>query len=148
MNHQTLILPTLEKIGHLEEQLLCLPQVDLPVTHRFGPGVYIREMFCPKNTFIIGHAHTTEHFNMVMMGRASVLSDGKLFEMKAPMTFVSGAGVRKMAYIHEDMLFATIHPMAGLEHCGEDIEKLESALCVKSQAYIRHEEMKKLLEAA
>jgi quercetin dioxygenase-like cupin family protein len=136
---------TLEKIEAVEVKLLDLPQVTMPLIHLFSPGVYYREIFMPKGTFVIGHQHKTEHLNIVLAGKATVLMDGQLQEITAPSTFVSKAGVRKMLYIIEDMRWVTIHPTAGLEDCGQDIEKLEDALRVKSGAFLKHEEAAKLL---
>ncbi len=131
--------PTLEKIESIESRCLELPQIEMPVTHKFSDGVYYREIFMPKGTFVIGHQHKTRHFNVVLTGKASVLCDGKVMDIVAPMTFESDAGVRKILYIHEDMKWATIHPLSGLEDCGHDIEKLEDALRVKSQTFLKHE---------
>lgn len=143
-----LILPTPRQIEDVEAKLLTLPQVEMPLEHLFAPGVYYREIFMPAGTFVIGHEHKTEHFNIVLTGRASVLMDGKVHEIVAPCVLKSGAGVRKMLYIHEDMRWATIHPTADLQECGENIEKLEDALRVKSGAYLNYEEDVKKLKAA
>lgn len=126
--------PTLEQIEAVEARLLPLAQVDMPVTHRFAPGVYIRELLMPAGTFVIGHEHKTEHFNVVLSGRADVLLDGVVTEIKAPMIFPSAAGVRKMLYIHEDMRWATVHPTT-----ETNVEQLEALLIRKSAAFNRHE---------
>jgi len=127
-------------IESVEAQLLALPQVELPLNHQFAPGVYLREIFMPAGTFVIGHEHTTEHFNIVTAGRALVMIAGEPFEITAPATFVSKAGVRKVLYILEDMRWMTVHP----SH-ETDIEKLEGELIVKSPSFtLYHEDMKKL----
>ena len=131
--------PTKAEIEEVEGALLALPQVAMPVTHVFAPGVYYREIFMPKGHFIIGHEHKTKHLNVVLSGRARVLIDGVVSELAAPAVFVSEAGVRKMLEITEDMRFATIHPTAGLEACGENIEQLEDALRTKSATFLAHE---------
>jgi hypothetical protein len=61
----------------LEGRLLEESQVDVPLVHRFAPGVYLREvaMRVPvgeKFLFVIGHKHKTEHFNIVLSGRVRV----------------------------------------------------------------------------
>ena len=125
--------PTRAKIAEVEARLLDLPQVAMPLTHTFAPGIYFREIFMPKGTFVIGHEHKTSHFNVVLSGRASVLCDGSVREIAAPFVFVSPAGARKMLYIHEDMRWATIHPTD-----ETDLEKLEEALITKSPAWLKH----------
>lgn len=133
------ITPTLQEIERVEATLLPLPQVPMPLTHLFAPGVYLRVIDMPKGTFVIGHEHKTEHFNIVLSGRARVLVDGVATEIKAPALFVSKAGVRKILEILEDMRWVTVHPMAGIKNCGECIELLEDALCTKSDTFRSHE---------
>ena len=120
-------------IEKLEATLLELPQIDCPLTHRFAPGVYLREIFMPAGTFVIGHEHKTEHFNVVIQGCALVTIDGEVQEIVAPRTFVSGAGVRKVLYIQEDMIWQTIHPTR-----ETDLLKLEDELITKSASYVQH----------
>lgn len=116
----------------IEAACLRLPQVDCPLEHRFAPGVYLRKILMPKGTFVIGHQHRTEHFNIVLRGRASVIMNGQVHEVVAPCILKSEAGVRKALYIWEDMEWATIHPTD-----ETDVLKLEEALVVKSDAFMR-----------
>jgi len=122
-----------ERVETLEADLLKLPQTDCPLTHRFAPGIYLREIFMPAGTFVIGHEHKTEHFNIVTAGRALVMMDGITQEIAAPATFVSGPGVRKVLYILEDMTWMTVHPTP-----ETDLLKLEDELIIKSASYLRH----------
>lgn len=125
--------PSLSEIEQLEAQLLKLPQVEVPVTHRFAPGVYMREVFMKAGTFVIGHCHKTEHLNIISHGRASVYMNGAVHEIVGPCTVVSGINVRKALYIHEDMLWATIHPTN-----ETDLPKLEEELIIKSDSFQQH----------
>ena len=43
------------KIEKVESHLLDLPQVECPVVHHFGPGIYIREVTLPRS-----EEHTSE----------------------------------------------------------------------------------------
>lgn len=121
-------------VEELEKRMLVLPQLDVPVTHRFAPGVYMREVVMPADSFIIGHQHKTEHFNVVTKGRALVRMGDKIEEIVAPCVFVSGAGVRKILLILEEMTWATIHPTT-----ETDQEKLDDALIVKSDAFLDYQ---------
>jgi len=122
-----------DKLDELALSLLHLPQVDCPLVHRFAPGVYLREILMPAGTFVIGHLHKTEHFNIVLRGRAIVMIDGETQEIVGPCTFVSGPGVRKVLYIKEDMVWQTIHPTH-----ETNMARLEEDLIVKSGAYEAH----------
>lgn len=125
---------TLSKIERFEAELLHLPQVDVPLTHRFAPGVYYREVLMPKDSLIIGHQHKTEHLNVVTTGRATVMMDGVVEEIVAPCVFVSKPGVRKVLLIHEDMRWATVHPTN-----ETDLLKLEDELITKSASFLDHQ---------
>lgn len=128
-------------VAELEKRLLVLPQLDIPLVNRFAPGVYVREVTMPEGAFVIGHEHKTEHFNFVLSGRASVLMEGKVSQIEGPCIFVSGAGVRKVLYIHEEMRWATIHATT-----ETDQDKLDDLLVTKSDAFLTHQEMLRIDE--
>ena len=120
----------------VEARLLSLPQIVAPVTHhQDAPGVYMREILMPAGSVIIGHAHTTKHYNIVLTGRALVsCDDGKTSaEIVAPCVFVSEAGVRKRLYIVEEMRWLTVHPTK-----LTDLTKLEKKLIEKSPTHKKH----------
>lgn len=127
-----------------EAELLHMPQVAVPLTHHFAPGVYLREVCMPAGSLIIGHEHRTAHLNTVLTGRATVMMDGVVKEIVAPCTFLSAPGVRKVLFIHEEMRWQTIHPTD-----ETDLNKLEDLLIVKSASYLQHhEDMKQLQKLA
>jgi mannose-6-phosphate isomerase-like protein (cupin superfamily) len=123
------------RIERLEAELIGLEQVECPLVHRFAPGVYLREITMPTGTFIIGQRHRTEHFNIVLRGRARVkMGDDSVVEIGPGMTFVSPAGCRKILYIIEEMVWQTIHPTK-----ETNFEQLEAMLIEKSDTFKRHE---------
>jgi quercetin dioxygenase-like cupin family protein len=107
---------------------VCM-EVEMPVIHRFAPGIYIREIFMPANSVVIGNLHYTEHFNLVLTGACHVLINGETHDLHAGDTMVSKAGARKMLLIHEDCRWQTIH--ANPDDC-QDIETLEARIVDKS----------------
>ena len=109
------------KLQELQEHCKEEPQVDLPVLHDFAPGVYARRILMPAGTFVIGKTHKTEHLNIIMSGSANVMIDGQIKVIRAPYIFKSGKGVKKVLYILEDMIWATIHPTE-----ETDLDKLET----------------------
>jgi hypothetical protein len=44
-------------MDEFECRLIDFPQTDCPVTHHFGPGVYIREVKIPAGSLVLGHKH-------------------------------------------------------------------------------------------
>lgn len=113
-----------EKIRFLMQEFSAVPQVECPLKHYFAPGVYIREIFMPADSIIIGKIHKTEHFNIIQQGRLTIMHDDyTAAELKAPHTFVSKPGVQKVLYIHEDTVWSTVHITE-----ERDLDKLEAAL--------------------
>lgn len=127
-------------INELEKALLSFPQMEIPLTHFFAPDIYLRQVVMPAGALVIGHEHLTEHFNIVLTGRATVSIDGYPDEeIKAPCVFKSGAGVRKALLIHEEMTWLTVH------HTNEkDEEKRDAALIKKSASFLEYNEQKTL----
>lgn len=86
-----------------------LKEGEFPVKHRFAPGCYIREIFMPKGSRIIGKIHATEHFNIILSGKVTVITAEGSEYIEAPHTFVSKAGVQKVVFMHEDCVWQTVH---------------------------------------
>ncbi|CAB4123394.1 SET domain containing protein [uncultured Caudovirales phage] len=119
-----------EILPKLETAMLEMPQVSCPVIHRFSPGVYIREVCIPANTFAVGHYQNFEHLNVMLKGRVSVLNEnGSVTELTAPLIFVGKPG-RKIGYIHEDIVWWNIYQTE-----ETDVEKLESRFITKSNEF-------------
>jgi len=114
----------------VEQHMLTLPPVECPITHLFGPGIYIRQIFLPKNTYAMGHAHKRESINMLLSGSLTMLEDGVSRLITAPYFFV-GKACRKMVFAIEDSVFQNIFATT-----ETDIEKLEDMLVDKSNAFL------------
>ena len=116
--------PFKDRVALIGREMARMPQVECPVIHRFAPGVYLREISMPADTIVIGKVHRTEHFNVLIRGACLIVhDDGSREELRAPMTFVSKAGVQKVLYITEDMIWQTVHVTS-----ETDMTKLEADL--------------------
>jgi len=104
------------KAGDLVEQ-------ECSVIHRFTKGCYLREILMPKGTRIIGKIHATEHFNVLLTGRVTVITAEGYEHITAPYTFISKAGVQKVVIIHEDCIWQTIHvtDKTGLDEIEKEV---------------------------
>jgi len=113
-----------EKVAYLARHMKTMPQTELPLKHHFSPGLYIREIFMPADTIVIGKIHKTEHANILVKGACLIVNqDGSREELRAPLTFISKAGVQKVLCILEDMIWMTTHVTE-----ETDMEKLEAQL--------------------
>ncbi|MFA5630353.1 MAG: hypothetical protein WC997_02475 [Porticoccaceae bacterium] len=133
----TLLHPrVIENIERVERELLKGEQVECPVIHRFGPGIYIREITMPAGSFVIGARHKCAQLNIMLAGRVTVLNgDGTTRELVAPMTFTGGPG-KKVGYIHEDVVWQNVYATD-----ETDIETLENLFVDKGEPW--HEAMRR-----
>ena len=96
-------------IKNAVELLGSLPQVDLPVKHHFAPGVYVREIFMPAGSRVIGKVHKTRHLNIVISGKITIWTVHGRMDITGPCTFESMGGVQKVLYMHTDCIYMTVH---------------------------------------
>ena len=122
------------KINALALEMLKHPQVDCPVSHHFGPNIYIREVVLLAGTVVVGKPHKTEHICNMISGRMIVVNeDGEQKEVSAPSIFMAKKG-RKTAYILETVRFQNIFSTE-----ETDIEKLENMLVDNSPLLLEEE---------
>ena len=114
-------LPSFKSVDEAEKVMLSLKQEPCPVIHRFGPGVYIREVSIKSGIVAIGHHKNFEHTNIFLKGKVLMLNDdGTKTELQAPMIFTGKPG-RKVGLILEDMVWLNVYPTD-----ETDVEKLEA----------------------
>jgi len=124
-------------VDALENKLLDVDQVDCPVVHRFGPGVYIREVTLPAGTLAIGHRHKFAHINIVLKGTVLVLNDnGTSSEIEAPFVYTSQPG-RKVVLAKTEVVWQNIFATT-----ERDVETLEAYLLDKSDAWLEDSEVR------
>lgn len=121
--------PAIPKIDAVEAMMLDAEQIECPVTHHFGPGIYIREVFMPAGAYVMGHAHKCENMNVMIKGKMAVCVDGEAKVIEGPCIFTGGPG-RKFAYIIEDTIFQNIYATT-----ETDVDVLESMFVEKSDAW-------------
>jgi len=120
-------LPTVN-LAEIEERMLQLPQAPCPVSHHFGPGLYIREMRVEAGVLALGHSQRFHHMNVFIAGKVLILNpDGTKTILEAPMTFVGPPG-RKVGYVLEDMIWQNVYATE-----ERDVEKLEEMFLDKTE---------------
>ncbi len=113
-------------LNQADVEILKLPPRECPLIHRFTPGMYIREIFMPKDTILTTLLHLTTHPFFVLQGDVSVYYNGiPTQRYKAPYTGITEAGTRRMLYIHEDTIWTTCH-VTDLTDPDEIIESITS----------------------
>jgi len=95
----------------------------LKTEHSFSDGVYVRTVTMCADSMVLGAKHKTRHMNIISQGKVTFSVDGIMTTVKAPCMFESDAGVSKVLYNHDEVVWSTIHVTE-----ETDIEKLESML--------------------
>jgi hypothetical protein len=100
-------------ISQLQDAMIALPEqvkIALETKHTFADGTYVRTVFMKAGSLIVGKIHKLDHVVVIGQGRASVVSEE--FGSKviaAPMIFHSRPYVKRLLFIHEDMVWTTVH---------------------------------------
>ncbi len=96
-------------IDRLEQAMVKFPQAVLETKHHFADGMYVRELFRPAGTVIVGKVHKREHFYIALSGEVTVSGDGYQERISAPRIIVSAPGTKRAVYAHVDSVCITVH---------------------------------------
>lgn len=119
-----------------------LVSADCPLTHSYIDGVYVRTIFIPAGTRIIGKIHKHAHANILSQGRARVFTpDGGVEMLEGPRVMVSPAGCQRIVDAETDLVWTTIHATP-----ETDLEAIEDHVIAKdySQFYEHAVEMRNM----
>jgi hypothetical protein len=99
------------RIRKLTTDLLALPSEDkreFEVKHTFLNGMYMRELFIPKGSLLVGKVHKLDCINIVSKGDISILTENGSARVTAGHSTVSPAGVQKVGFANEDTVFINV----------------------------------------
>jgi hypothetical protein len=100
-------------LNELMDQAECIiatgEPVEMPLTHSFTDGMYIREIFMPAGTILTSKIHKTNHPFVVSKGKCIVYDGNKLETINAPHTGITEPNTRRLLYIEEDTIWTTFH---------------------------------------
>src|ERR1700744_2984444 len=114
---------TVADINKLQEAAAKLPQAQLFTEHFFIPGVYVRWLFRPADTLIVGKIHRKEHMYLVCSGEVTVVGPGYKERIVGPKMIISKPGTKRAVYAHTDAVCLTIHRTD-----ETDLDKIEKEL--------------------
>lgn len=97
-------------IARLADKLIGIPAAhrEMQVEHQFADGMYIRRMFIPKGTILVGKVHRKECINVVETGDIAILTETAAKRVRAGFTLLSPAGIQKVGYANADTIFTNI----------------------------------------
>lgn len=100
----------IEKVRLVQNAMLELPQVDLPVHHILHGGLYSRSLVIPAGVAIAG-AFIQVPTNLVVSGNVTVYANDQAYEINGYQVLVASAGRKQVFVAHTDtnmtMTFAT-----------------------------------------
>lgn len=100
----------IEKVRLVQDAMLKLPQVDLPVHHILHGGMYSRSLVIPAGVAIAG-AFIQVATTLVVSGNVTVYANDQAYEIDGYQVLVASAGRKQVFVAHTDtnmtMTFAT-----------------------------------------
>lgn len=125
-----------EQVEQFITEGLKLPQAKINLRHLFYPGLYIRELSAPADTYLVGLVQKEAQVNIMTKGVVMVRrEDGSFCELRAPQIFLGKPG-RKVGYVVEDMIWLNVFATT-----ETDVEKLEQMYIEDSPALSNHQAM-------
>jgi len=82
---------------------------EIPITHKFADGIYIRQMDMKKGQIVVGAVHKHLHAWFLMTGRVLINDNGEKIEHIAPCYTISKPGAKRVIYAVEDSIFVNVH---------------------------------------
>lgn len=118
--------PGRAQIDAFEAHMAQMPQIDIPVQHRFAPqqSLYAREIVIPKDTLMTGRVHKHQHVSVMIRGDMTVLTDKGMERISGYHCWVCEPGTKRVGYAHEETVWLTVHHT---EHT--EPEGIEDVLC-------------------
>lgn len=81
----------------------------LPLEHFICNKTYTRQITLPKDILLTGKVHNFDHVSILSKGDVSVMTPDGVSRIKAPATWISKAGTKRLIYVHEETIWSTIH---------------------------------------
>lgn len=116
-------LVTREKLQDFQAVLSAMPQIELPTTHFHLPGIYVRKMFVPAGTVLVGKIHKYPHLFICAMGEMDIVDDTGRHTVRAGDVVESPGGVKRAGHAITDCVCINIHRTD-----ETDLEKIEEEL--------------------
>lgn len=122
-----------EYIFKVEEELLKIPQLAIPVKHHHSHDAYAREIRIPAGTILTGKVHKFSNLNILSEGEMLLVSIDGIKRVKAPYTVVSSAGVKRLALAVTDCTWTTIHGTT-----EKDVDRIEQHYTTNNMEELCH----------
>lgn len=120
----------IDNVLAIEKKLKQVANIELPVEHLFTENQYIRQLYVPKDTVIVGKRHRYKTLNMLLKGRMLIYDDNETIEVVAPFIVETEEYTKKAGYAIEDSIWCNIHVTN-----KKDLEEIEEEFIIPEEEY-------------
>ena len=98
-----------EQVERLQAEMASMPQAELMTEHQFSPGMYLRKVFRPAGTLIVGKVHKEPHFFLCAKGEIIAWTESGMKRLQAGDVVESKPGTKRVTLAVTDAIGITIH---------------------------------------
>jgi quercetin dioxygenase-like cupin family protein len=98
-----------EQVERLQGEMLSMSQAELTTEHCFSPGMYMRKVFRPAGTLIVGKVHKEPHFFLCAKGEIIAWTENGMKRLQAGDVVESKPGTKRVTLAVTDAIGITIH---------------------------------------
>jgi hypothetical protein len=98
-----------EQVEQLQAEMVKMPQAELTTEHNFSLGMYMRKVFRPAGTLIVGKVHKEPHFFLCAKGEIIAWTEGGMKRLQAGDVVESKPGTKRVTLAVTDAIGITIH---------------------------------------
>ena len=98
-----------EQVERLQAQMAVMPQAELVIEHQFSVGMYMRKLYRPAGTLIVGKVHKEPHFFLCAKGEIIAWTENGMKRLQAGDVVESKAGTKRVTLAVTDAIGITIH---------------------------------------
>lgn len=100
---------------------------DMPIDHYIDNGLYVRKLFVPAGTVLVGKIHLKGCFNCVESGDITVMTETGVRRLGAGYNQSSPPGIQKVGYAHADTVFVNVFRTDEM-----DLKEIEAEIACES----------------
>jgi quercetin dioxygenase-like cupin family protein len=98
-----------EQVDRLQAEMAAMPQAELVTEHQFSPGMYMRKLYRPAGTLIVGKVHKEPHFFLCAKGEIIAWTENGMKRLQAGDVIESKPGTKRVTLAVTDAIGITIH---------------------------------------
>jgi quercetin dioxygenase-like cupin family protein len=98
-----------EQVERLQSEMALMPQAELTTEHHFSVGMYMRKVFRPAGTLIVGKVHKEPHFFLCAKGEIIAWTESGMKRLQAGDVVESKPGTKRVTLAVTDAIGITIH---------------------------------------